>query len=47
MIEADLRATSFISILYCQVPPSKNKVDYYYYLHVLFGGDRSKVIRDQ
>ena len=21
----------FISILYCQVSPSKNKVDYYYY----------------
>ena len=26
----------FISILYCQVPPSKNKVDYYYYYYCYY-----------
>ena len=26
----------FIGILYCQAPPSKNKVDYYYYYYYYY-----------
>ena len=32
----------FISILYCQVPPSKNKVDYYYYYKEYAGQQSSE-----
>ena len=36
----------FISILYCQVPPSKNKVDYYYYFALfLLSHNRFKTLK--